>query len=173
MKSYTLPDALALRVAARVLECWQTMRDRGRVPADAPAPSIRFYTGRSAAGLAHIRQHWVAFNGPLIVAHPDDMIRQTVAHEVAHCGASGLYSTQPCARPHGPGWRLAMMLLDVPADVSHAFDVEAAGCNVRRVARVAYVCACRRHEITPARVRKIAAGVVYRCKCCRAPLKPG
>lgn len=116
------------------------------VPAEAgsapmPVPAVRFdLRGRAAGVTVYKRKRTdvgvIRLNAELLVTNPDDMLNETVPHEVAHAAARWFHGTR--IKPHGWEWRAIM----------HAFGKQPSTCHdlptrpARRVTYYPYVCAC-------------------------------
>ena len=191
---------LRARVEARVDELVALVRTRGGLWADFPRPVVDYTLTGTKAGVAYCGRNRLAVNGALLAHDPDGMIRDTVAHEIAHlvvahgfartwaryivARAEGRYVLPP-RRPsaHGREWRSWMHALGVRAERCHTYDLAEAGVKVKRQARHAYTCGCKTWHLTTARHNKAqrraglyaahgfpAGAAMYRCPSCRGPL---
>lgn len=171
------PEELHPQVLARVREL--TAKVQQRVPEFA-LPALYYFDKRSAAGLAHLREHRVGLNRTLLVENATDMLHETVAHEVAHLAVYALYERGELprgARPtgHGRDWRGVMRAwFGVEPSRTHTYST--ANCGVRRQRRWAWSCECKTHEVPTALHNKMARNLSLFgrpgriCLRCRAPL---
>jgi SprT protein len=122
---------------------------------------LRGTTAGQAWGKSKIRLNIDILNDP---NHFDDMINQTLPHELAHCVVSDFW---PNAQAHGTHWAYIMMALDLPARRCHNYDTKPA--RVR--ARYHYHCSCIEGCYAgPTVHRKIQAGAAYKCRHCNRVL---
>lgn len=86
-----------------------------------PMPIIKFDLRGTTAGRAWGgKKHLIQFNPILLDENPEDFIRQTVGHEVAHLGA---FVKHGCGiKPHGQEWSHVMWALRLPAKRCHNYD---------------------------------------------------
>jgi SprT protein len=129
-------------------------------------PSICIRLRGHKAGVAHLQENRLRFNAQLYRDNPEDFLRQTVAHEVAHLIAHQLFGSR--IRPHGREWRQIMQAVyALPALRCHSYAVQR-----RPALRYLYRCQCpegdfpfsqRRHNL-------VNSGRQYLCRRCRALL---
>lgn len=164
---------LQTRVMNRVVELCALVRARPGC-AGFPVPDVYFYDKRRAAGLANLRTHQVGIHSTLLEENQESMLRETVAHEVAHLvvywrwlNVTRMTTRRP--QPHGCEWKAVMRgLFGVEPERTHSYDM--ANVAVRRQRRWAYACPCRTHKIPTARHNKILAGRTFICSHCRGTL---
>lgn len=135
-------------------------------------PEIRFDIRGRAAGQARFGRAmpWVIRYNPVLLAqNTDAFLAETVPHEVAHLAAFARYGSH--IRPHGPEWRALMGYFGAAPQRCHRYDV--AGIAPRRQQEFSYHCRCRNHVLSSIRHNRIAAGRIYLCRQCLAPLRPG
>lgn len=113
----------------------------------------------SRAGLIRLNPVLLRENLPAFMA-------QTIPHEVAHWV---VFRWRPRAAPHGREWRQVMDWLGASARRCHDFDVARA--QVRTMRSHRYLCACRTHEVSAIRHRRMQAGTIYRCRICEGELR--
>lgn len=130
-----------------------------------PVPVLFDLRGRSA-GMYRVRnqQRVIRYNPWIFARYFSDNMADTVPHEVAHYAVERMYGTGK-TRPHGEEWRSVMQLLGVEPGTTCAYDIT--GLPQREYRRFAYQCACRRHELTSIRHRRVKRGVRYYCRSCR------
>lgn len=110
----------------------------------------------------------IRYNPWLFAKYYHDSMTDTVTHEVAHYIVDCLYGLGR-VRPHGKEWRKVMLDLGVEPHATGNYSL--AGIPVRQYQRFTYDCACRTHELTIVRHRKIMSGrAKYLCQYCRGPL---
>jgi len=164
-----------LRLIAAVLQqpaAARALRAATWAPPDPANPAIRFDLRGQAAGQFRIEQGnrcTIRYNPTLLARHGQDFLRRTVPHETAHYLAFLLHGHK--LRPHGPQWQALMHSLGAEPSRCHQYDVS--DLKARTLTRHDYHCACRDHELTSIRHRRIQAGTAYLCRTCGEPLRPG
>ena len=150
---------------------------RARLAADGrpalPRPVLRFFDHRLDAGRAVPPPRPGApgileLNDAYLRRHPEAMLEETVAHELAHLVVFHLHPhrRQP---PHGALWQHVMReWFRVEPERTHRFDADVVA--ARRQRRWRYTCACRVHELTTVRHRRAERGARYHCRACRDAL---
>jgi len=127
---------LRQRAKAKVEECYRVAEKIfGK---KYPLPSVVFDLKGHTAGYAHYQENKIRLNIDLLTRYTDDMINDTIPHEVAHLIAYQKYGRQIGGSPHGAEWR-------------HV--AEALGCNGKRT---------HSYETKPARVTR---QFLYTCPC--------
>lgn len=137
----------------------------------APVPVLFDLSGTSA-GMFRARgeECWIRYNPWIFAKHFEGNLHSTVPHEVAHYA---VYSQRHRrrVRPHGPEWQRVMRGFGLPQEVT--FKLDLAGVPVRRQQRHTYRCACREHEVSTVRHKRMREGRArYLCRYCDAPLLP-
>jgi SprT protein len=101
---------------------------------------------------------------------PDDMLSDTIPHEVAHLIVRLLHPKKRI-RPHGDEWKEVMR--DCFGIVKARRTHQLALPQARRVSRpYLYRCKCeQQHRLTSIRHNKIARGRVYQCRTCKQTLQ--
>lgn len=109
----------------------------------------------------------IRYNLEIAGLQPDAFARETVPHEVAHVVTWLLHGHR--ARPHGTEWQAVMHHLGIPSPRRcHDFDMP----PVRRQRRWPYRCACRVHQLSTTRHRRVQQqGIRYHCSTCGAALE--
>lgn len=162
------PQDLRARAFARLQALWALAQPRLGRRRLAP-PTMGFYRGRTDAGRAHQREQRIEINEDLLERHPDAMLGETIAHELAHVLVFQLFGRR--ARAHGPEWQAVMReWFGVTPQRTHSFDLQ--GLQVRRQQRHRYHCGCREHALSTVRHRRALRGVDYRCVACQGRLRP-
>lgn len=158
-------------VLDRVRECWKLVNEQPRF-AGFPCPDVTFFDKGRAAGRAYLREGRISIHETLLVENFDSMIRETVAHEVAHLVTFWQWNRTRIGRrpqPHGSEWRTIMSrVLLVEPERTHNYDMT--NVQVRRQRRFAYACPCRVHKVTTVKHNKLARGGRYVCAHCKSQL---
>lgn len=166
-----VPEELKRATLARVAECWDKA---SRGPDDiGPCPAVYFYHGRRAAGLAH-GDHTVGFHAGFLASNTENMLHETVPHELAHiivirrairASRAGTLLRRP--QPHGREWKAVMRrVFGVEPERTHSYDMSVSGARTLRV--IPYTCPCgTTHMITRRRAASVEAGKRYICRKCR------
>lgn len=136
-------------------------------------PRIAFDLRGRGAGLAvyqprkHMNQpDLIRLNPALLENHPEEMIEETIPHELAHIVAHRLFG--PRIKPHGREWRAVMSAFGKSPDVQHSMPVEPS----RRLRRYKYSCACPSGvELTSIRHKRARRGTRYLCRKCGQHLR--
>lgn len=171
------PEELHPQVLARVREL--TAKVQQRVP-EFCLPSVYYFDGRAAAGLAHLRENTIGINRTLLLENAADMLDDTVPHEVAHLAVYALYVRARLPRNasptgHGRHWQ-GVMRAWFGFEPKRLHSYSTANCNVKRQRRWTYSCSCKRHEVTTALHNKMQRYLLLcgrtgrACAICRAPL---
>jgi SprT protein len=140
-----------------------------------PRPRLGFFDHRLDAGRATPPDSargpgLIELNRVYLARDPEAMLRETVAHELAHLVVFHLHPYRRVS-PHGALWqRIMREWLEVEPERTHRFDTAAV--RARRQRRWRYRCACREHALTTVRHRRASAGSVYLCRSCHGALEP-
>jgi SprT protein len=111
----------------------------------------------------------IRYNLAIARHQPDDFLKETVPHEVAHVLCHLVY---PRARPHGPEWQDIMRNLGAAPKRCHSFEIPEAT-TIKRQRRWLYRCSCREHQLSSTRhYRVLRQESSYRCTSCGGPLHP-
>lgn len=148
-------------VMLKVEECKLLLMTRGTdKPVDIQAVDFNL-TGK-CAGMANLTRRTISLNmGYLTNGHFDDMIRQTVPHEVAHLYVHQNYGE----RGHGTIWRDIMMVLGCEPRRTHDYNLEGV------VKTYQYSCSCGTVQLTKGQHQSQQSGKrSYICRKCRAKL---
>ncbi|HET9695193.1 MAG TPA: SprT-like domain-containing protein [Steroidobacteraceae bacterium] len=166
------------RLDRRIAECQQLV---SAIHPEFPEVDYTLFSGRRAAGLAFGNEHRIALNEVLLRENPEQMLRDTVAHEFAHIVVWWRYLQQrrrgldeasaPPPRAHGAEWRTVMRyVFDVEPARCHRFDTSNTGARVQR--RWEYRCGCQMHLVTTSKHRRAQSGAHYVCAACNRELTP-
>lgn len=139
-----------------------------------PLPNLRFRQLGRVAGVCRFifptKTGEVIINPDFFKNHYDDMLNDTVPHEVAHFAATFIYGRQ--AYNHGGYWKHVMSWLGIPsAERCHEYSLE--GVKTRTVQKpFKYNCRCAGldHWQTQYIHNKILRGTNYRCRKCKTRL---
>ncbi len=171
-----LPDSLRERAITRLEDLLERAQSelmiRGSPPL--PRPELRFYDHRLDAGRATPSPQpgeagTLEINAAYLARHPEEMLRETIAHELAHLIVFHLHPRrrQP---PHGALWSGIMRdWFSVEPERTHRFDASVTA--ARRQRRWRYRCACREHALTTVRHKRAEAGARYLCRACNGTLQ--
>ncbi|MEE4299657.1 MAG: SprT-like domain-containing protein [Pseudomonadales bacterium] len=138
-----------------------------------PTPRLHYFDHRLDAGRALPPARvgaagTVELNTAYLRRHPEEMLEETVAHELAHLVVFHL-NPQRRQPPHGAVWQRVMQeWFGVEPERTHRFDASVV--PARRQRRWRYRCGCREHELTTVRHRRVAKGARYLCRACREVL---
>lgn len=137
----------------------------------APVPVLFDLSGATAGMFcARGKACWIRFNPWIFAKHFDHNLQVTVPHEVAHYVVH-CQRHRRRVRPHGPEWQRVMRGFGLPPEVTCKLDLT--GVPVRRQQRHPYRCACRDHEVSSVRHKRMLEGRArYLCRYCDAPLLP-
>lgn len=100
--------------------------------------------------------------------NPQEMLTDTVPHEVAHLVVAARFGPGP--KPHGAEWQEVMRAcFGLTPQRTHCLPLTAARLVERRFI---YTCKCREHRLTSIRHQRIRRGKsTYRCKTCGETLR--
>ncbi|MFU8814735.1 MAG: SprT-like domain-containing protein [Pseudomonadales bacterium] len=164
------PPAPALHTAilARLTHGLEIVRAQPRF-GGFPQPRVIFFNRRTAAGLA-LFEHWaLALNRGLFERYPEENLRETVLHELAHLTV-GYARKQRLIKgrvaAHGPEWRQIMQQwFGVEPERTHKQETD--HLHIRRQRRWEYLCGCQAWQISTVRHNRIHhQGREYRCLRC-------
>lgn len=168
-------DALEAR-AQQALEDWVARANELFYPTHGVrilCPRLMYDLRGRGAGLAvyqprtHRREpDLIRLNGQLLKEHPQEMISETIPHELAHIVAHRLFGTR--IKPHGAEWRAVMAAFGKAPDVSHQMAAQPS----RRLRRYHYQCGCPRGaQLTSIRHNRVQRGAAYLCRKCGQRLR--
>ena len=131
-------------------------------------PEISYNLRGTTAGQAWYSKWLIKINMVLLTENFDDMIQNTIGHEVAHLIARSISNYR--IKPHGHEWKSVMRLLGLNPTRCHNYNTD--NSKVRTVKRIPYVCeTCGMdYNLTKIRHNKILKGVKYRCCKCRGKI---
>jgi len=129
-------------------------------------PEVSLKLRGQKAGVAHLQENKLRFNPQLYRDNPDDFLRQTVAHEVAHMIAHAMFG--PRIQPHGAEWQQIMLgVYQLPPLRCHTYAVKR-----RAATRFIYHCRCADGEFpfSSRRHALVKRGQRYLCRRCKSQL---
>lgn len=145
------------RCLARACELLSDVDQAGNI-------SVRFDLRGRAAGQARFTPAGgmeIRYNLAIATLQPDQFLRETVPHEVAHVVTWLLHGQR--VRPHGSEWQAIMRHLGVDHPRRcHDFQMP----PLRRQRKWPYHCACATHQLSTTRHRRAQQGTRYQCKAC-------
>lgn len=156
-----------IAIEEKVAECVQIVQDKiGNV--ELQIPKVSYDLRGTTAGQA-LGGHRIRMNIDLMHTNWDEMLNQTLPHEVAHCLVSQIWRSRNIpVRSHGQQWAYIMSILGLPATRCHTMEVEPTRKHPRKYL---YSCACRIHRLTSHRHNKIMNGkTYYTCNVCGSEL---
>lgn len=136
-----------------------------------PEVEIRFNLRGQAAGVVGFfsdHKPVIRYNAQLLSENSAHFLATTIPHEVAHVVSRTLHG--PSIRPHGAEWKAVMRFFGLEGKRCHNYDISRS--KIRRIKRFDYHCACRLHQLSSIRHKRILAGQVYMCRQCGVELRP-
>ena len=170
------------RIETVVLDCLDKAQKRFGISKVQKIPEIRYDTIGKAAGWAcwNSGNPFIRINPILLNENVEQVVNQTVPHEVAHVVVNEVYenarvrdwNNRRQIAPHGTEWKSVMRLFGKEPDRCHQMDTS----TVQKIRgggnRFVYKCNCREHDFTINRHNKVSfKGMVYRCALCKGDLK--
>ena len=147
---------------SEISRCRKVLADHGY---DLPDIQIFYYKNSRVAGEAQGDRR-IHINSDLLASHTEEMVKETVPHELAHCM---VVQCSPGAKPHGPEWQKFMRILGCEPTRCH--DMKQPHLPRKRQKRHAYECACRIHMLTTAKHHAIIIkGRQRHCLKCKVTL---
>lgn len=113
-------------------------------------PTLGYSLKGKTAGTANYRSWVIQLNAVLLRENPEEMVYDTLVHELAHLLTVALHGSEASA--HGPEWKAVMRSLGVEPSRTHSMDVSNA---VKGEWVFKYRCACGDHILTEAGHRAI------------------
>jgi len=112
----------------------------------------------------------IRFNPWMFAKYYADSLATTVPHEVAHYLTDAVYGLGKI-RPHGVEWKAVMAVFGADDSVRSSHSLE--GIPRRQMRRFPYLCACRSHQLSSQRHKRIQSGQTrYHCRACGNLLRP-
>lgn len=174
-------EELKLRVETVVLECLTKAQKKYGENLITKIPEIRYDTKETVAGYAcwNMGNPYIRINPILLNENIDEMLKQTVPHEVAHIivdelnkdriGSTYNYFTGRRKRtiaPHGIEWQNVMYCFGLQSDRCHDMNVESIRV-LRNKKQYQYRCNCKTHIVGQIIHNRIVSGRNYTCKVCK------
>ena len=142
---------------------------RGTFDVNFPTPTISFNLRGRCAG-QYVRKagsDTLRFNFDLLNRYPQEMLNQTVPHEVAHLVARHVHMGRRI-RAHGREWQAIMQFFGCEPSRCHNMETTPA----RRTRKYVVVCDCQTHPVGTVRYNRISQGTrQYMCMDCRGLLR--
>lgn len=134
-------------------------------------PTLEFKKIGKSAGYFIPRDNVIVLNPDFYTNHADDMINNTLPHELAHAYAHYHFRIKLGMRikVHGPSWASVMNFLGLPAERCHTYDTDGIGRNTRPYSGFC----CHTLKITKRMFNKIQATgkrCPYYCRKCNKRL---
>lgn len=115
------------KVQTRIDECMQIIKAKYKV--DMPQPTIQFDLKGTSAGTADYRKWVIQINPVFLKNNFEDMLYETVPHELAHLATHVIYpeahkrTWNTKRRPHGAEWQSIMRSMGVEPQRTHNYDL--------------------------------------------------
>lgn len=130
-------------------------------------PTVEYTTIGRVAGKAYYRDYKIVLNSILLLENIEDMIYQTVPHELAHLVSVKLYGNS--GKGHGKIWKMVMYWMNIPPNRTHNYNC----CNINPEKEVyIYKCNCKKpHTLSNIKhKRSMNNYTTYYCKKCKKEL---
>lgn len=159
-------------------ECWDTFVNRFPLyrtmkPTLLIVPAKEL---KAVAGTANSRQNVIKLNDYFLTTETEDMLGDTIPHELSHIVCHWLFPRAKQA--HGPEWkRIMRSIFNTEPSRCHNYDIadlkKTGVVKTRTKKRYLYSCDCGEiHSITTNKHNKIEfKGTVYRCNGCKRLIK--
>lgn len=134
-------------------------------------PILEFKNIGKSAGYFIPKNNVIVLNPDFYTNHADDMINNTLPHELAHAYAHYYFRIKlgRHIKPHGPAWASVMNFLGLKAERCHTYDTDGIGRNTRPYSGFC----CHTIKITRRMFNKVQAtgqNCPYYCRKCRKRL---
>lgn len=168
-----LTKELEERVFTRVKQTMEKLNTHFKM--NMPLPSIHYDIVGTKAGVARYATMSIHLNTKLLLENEEEMIFDTVPHEVCHLAAYYKHfhvdKNPGVPKAHGAAWKLMMWVAGVPARRTHDMDVEET--KTRRTEYL-YQCGCEQGLVVGKTIHnRMQEGTRYRCKRCHQTLHNG
>lgn len=152
-----------IEVEAKITESLETLGNY--VNRSLSFPVVRYDLRGRTAGQA-IGGRTIRLNADLLYGpHRDDMLAQTVPHEVAHIVQFQVYGHN--TKHHGEEWKRLMRALGLPPTRCHSYETRPA----RVVQKYPTYCACPEPCMVTATILRRLENRVYICNRCKTPIR--
>ena len=182
---------MRLRVETVVLECLTKAQAKYGEDKIKVIPEIVYKTKGRAAGLAGYNclenRIWIDINPVLLNENPDEVLKQVIPHEVAHCIIYMLYpgelkaavtpwgirATSFRVEPHGYEWQSVMRVFGLDPHRCHRMDTSTVKAIRNGGQEFHYKCLCGiPHKLGIIKHNRISVhGKNYTCNRCRAIIR--
>ena len=159
-----IPTEILERCHNKVQDCISTIKQK--YACEIRPISLSFGLKGQSAGSANVVKHHIKINPILLMENLDEMINQTIPHEVAHIAADIVYKRS--CKSHGREWKHLMSVLGREPLRTHDYDVSRA--MVRHVRRYNVNCDCKEHIVSSIIYNRILKGQIYVCTTCNQKL---
>ncbi len=130
-----------------------------------PIIKFDFYSSRTAgqAVINWLGERILRINPAYLNSHTEEMIKETVPHEMAHIIDYHL-NGRMCG--HGTSWQLIMTYLELKVQRCHHYGrIEEFAPNIKSYS---YKCGCRTRQYSQRKHNNVSLrGIQYTCKVCR------
>jgi len=170
MTKYSVSLELQQRINNKIAACLQVANQKFN--RTFPMPKVAYDCRGLKAGVAKLQLYSVHFNPIFLNENVEEMIENTVPHELAHLIDWEVYQKhqQYYGRrmsAHGHTWKSIMRLFGATPTRCHSYNTSNAQERVKN--KFHYKCSACGHDIFmgPVRHRKAQNGTTYWGKCCR------
>jgi len=167
----TVSPEIIKRIEDKILETLLLLQAR-YTKANLEIPTWRWNKMGRIAGKAHYTGNLIELNPDYIANHLDQLINQTLPHEIAHLAAVKIYGLQ-LGRGHGRFWKSVMYSLSpMGVQVKRCHDYSLDGVSKVRPRPYEYVCRCKdkTFNLTANIHNKIQRGSIRHCVRCKATI---
>lgn len=154
---------LKLASRERIAQCVQMAHALG-VPL--PMPTVSFDLRGREAGQAYWRRNHVRLNSVLLAENPEEFIKHSIGHEVAHLVT--LTKHGEGISPHGDEWQAVMQAFGLEPLRCHRFNTS----NSAVGGSFPFVCGCAIEHTLSARRLKAGLDGRFMCNECKSILSP-
>lgn len=173
----TVSEEIKARINAKLTEC--IGKAKARYGRDFPMPKIVYRQLGTRAGTANWKTQVIELNSDFLRnGHLEDMINNTVPHELAHLVCYTIHnptvrmawSGRRVVKPHGNEWRAIMKLIfGCDPDRTHDYSLE--GVKLKGGKRHEYTCKCgKTFQISTTIHNKILRGSNRHCVKCKSSI---
>jgi len=167
----TVSPEIIKRIEDKILETLLVLQKR-YPSANLDIPTWKWNPMGRTAGRAHYLGNLVELNPDFINNHLDELINQTLPHEIAHLVSVKVYGLQ-LGRGHGRFWKSVMYALSpLDVEVRRCHDYSLEGVSKIRPRPYEYVCHCKdkTFSLTANIHGKIQRGQKRFCTRCKATI---
>jgi SprT protein len=157
-------NELKIRVNNKISDCINKLEEK--FGTKLRFPTIGFDIRGQVAGYAYWSKNKIRLNLKAFELEPEDMIENTVPHELAHLYARRHFGHR--IKPHGNEWKTVMRALGIEAKRCHSYALPMARSHKK------YSVHCEKcnfgFELTKIRINKMRKGTNYRHRKCGGKL---